>query len=291
MVNNYELARGISLIIASYCGFDRLDRCFETILLQTISADLLEIIVVINGNDDGSIGLVEKLKSKFCNREIILLYTPVKGASFARNLGIKHARREFVVFLDDDDVISSNYLEVLLKYANLDSVTMCQLKNVKSIDIITSKATQSSNEFINFIFKVVVLMRVMTMNACKIIPTKYLHEFQFNTNLRSSEDMVLFSALYIARDIKLVVVPSFETACYYRLLRASSLSRQSTSYDFNIKQRLDVICGIFSGIDDYSRLINPIKLLFLFSRIVGEVLYSIRVFLVNLGRGFIGSRK
>lgn len=71
--------------------------------------------------------------------------------------------------------------------------------------------------------------------------------------------MVLFSALYISRRLSLKVVPRYEQACYYRLARQDSLSRQTISYDFNIRQRLAVMSGILRSIDDRSQLSHPVK--------------------------------
>lgn len=286
MVDQSNLTKGISLIIVSYCGVKRLEKCLESVMSQTIAANLIEVIIVINGRDDGSIRLIQELTYKLANFEIKMLYTPEKGVANARNLGIAQARREFTVFLDDDDVISPNYLAGLFKYADLESLTLCQLKNISSptaLAEVSSCLHQTSNSVcLNWLFAVVTVMRVMTMNACKIVPTKYLREFKFDVNLKSSEDMVLFSALYISRRLSLKVVPRHEQACYYRLARQDSLSRQTISYDFNIRQRLAVISGILRSIDDRSKLAHPVKFGFFLSRVLGEVMYSVRILVNNI---------
>lgn len=277
-----NFASGISLIIVSYCGVKRLQRCLESVMHQTIAANLVEIIIVINGHDDGSLELIQELTPKLTGFEIKNIYTPLKGVANARNLGIMQAQREFSAFLDDDDVISPNYLAGLFKYADLESITMCQLKNISSQSMLDYMPALSSRRYLNVMSAIITVMRVMTMNACKIVPTKYLREFKFDPDLNSSEDMVLFSALYISRSLALKVVPFQEQACYYRLVRHNSLSRQTMSYDFNIRQRLAVISGILRSIDDRSKLANPLKLVFFLSRVLGEALYSVRILLSNI---------
>lgn len=47
--------------------------------------------------------------------EVNLIYSEHKGVSFARNLGIDFAKGKFLTFIDDDDLVSPNYLEQLSK--------------------------------------------------------------------------------------------------------------------------------------------------------------------------------
>src|SRR5690606_25521633 len=55
----------------------------------------------------------------------------IANASAARNFGIKVAKREFTLFLDDDDYLSKNYLEVMYRYASSDTVVISQIVDVK----------------------------------------------------------------------------------------------------------------------------------------------------------------
>ena len=47
--------------------------------------------------------------------KVSLIYCEHKGVSFARNMGIEFAKGKYLTFIDDDDLVSPNYLEQLSK--------------------------------------------------------------------------------------------------------------------------------------------------------------------------------
>ena len=53
-----------------------------------------------------------------------LLYTEISGVSNARNIGLDNASGEYVCFIDDDDMISNNYLKELYAIAAVDSLVV-----------------------------------------------------------------------------------------------------------------------------------------------------------------------
>jgi len=85
----------ITAIIPSYNRYTLLKRAIESILAQTQSVD--EIIVV----DDGSTDQTQQIQTDFPN--ISYFYQKNRGVSSARNLGIHHAKNEWIAFLDSDD--------------------------------------------------------------------------------------------------------------------------------------------------------------------------------------------
>lgn len=93
----------VSVIIPSYnCG-RFLPETLDSVLAQTFRD--YEVIVV----DDGSTDNTEQIIKPYTN-SVIYLRGPNKGASAARNRGLKIARGELVAFLDADDVWESEKL-------------------------------------------------------------------------------------------------------------------------------------------------------------------------------------
>lgn len=69
-----------------------------------------EIIIV---NDDDKIDL-----NAFCwVPNLLILQNPSKGAASARNYGAKHAQGDYLLFLDDDMLLTEGAIETLLCYA------------------------------------------------------------------------------------------------------------------------------------------------------------------------------
>ena len=74
-----------------------------------------ELIIVDDGSNDNSCSLISEAQMssdriKFYRRE-----ARPKGASVCRNIGLKHATGEFVLFLDADDLITKNCQNITLK--------------------------------------------------------------------------------------------------------------------------------------------------------------------------------
>jgi len=104
----------ISIIIPIYNSEKYLSRCIENVIGQTYKK--IEIILV----DDGSIDNSRKICYKYAiiDNRIKAISQKNKGSAGARNTGIRHATGEFVFFLDADDFIEKNALEILIAKYN-----------------------------------------------------------------------------------------------------------------------------------------------------------------------------
>ncbi len=82
-------------------------RTLPALLGQQIRADEFEIIVVVDGATDVTATAVRELYPA-CS--LIVIEQPGRGASSARNTGIKSARGELLLFVDDDIVCEPDLL-------------------------------------------------------------------------------------------------------------------------------------------------------------------------------------
>lgn len=103
----------ISVIVPVYNVEDYLDRCIDSIIKQTYKN--IEIIIVDDGSTDKSKNICEKYKKK--DKRIKLYKTTNKGSSYARNYAIKKSKGKYLAFVDSDDYIENNMIEIL--YNNL----------------------------------------------------------------------------------------------------------------------------------------------------------------------------
>ena len=70
-----------------------------------------EVILVDDGSSDSSLSICQKYAKD--DSFFVLFSQKNQGASAARNLGLKHARGEYVLFADSDDRISDEYIRLV----------------------------------------------------------------------------------------------------------------------------------------------------------------------------------
>ena len=85
-----------------------------------------ELIIVDDGSTDASASIVEKIASS--EPRITLLRQPNSGACVARNLAFCHCKGDYVMYLDADDLISPDKIELqveALSHADPKAVAIC----------------------------------------------------------------------------------------------------------------------------------------------------------------------
>lgn len=107
-----------SIIIPSFNGNERIQKCLNSIFSQNFDKDLYEVIIV---DDCSKVPLKEDLKlynfNEGSNIKIIRTLNNLKPGG-ARNLGYKIAKGKYILNIDDDDKFTSNSLSSLYKELN-----------------------------------------------------------------------------------------------------------------------------------------------------------------------------
>ncbi len=98
-----------SVIVPVYNAEKYIAKCIESILNQT--EDDLELILVDDGSPDNSGIICDKYATK--DNRVKVFHQENGGVCAARNTGLKHASGEYLSFVDSDDYLESNALEVL----------------------------------------------------------------------------------------------------------------------------------------------------------------------------------
>lgn len=97
----------LSVVTATFNRRHALECTVPTLLAQDFPAEDYELIFVVDGSTDGTAEMLRGLKPRCALRA---LEQPNRGPSAARNNGIKAARGDLVLFLDDDLLCPPNLL-------------------------------------------------------------------------------------------------------------------------------------------------------------------------------------
>lgn len=93
----------VSVVIPVYNGESLIENCIKHLLAQNYPDDQLEIIVVDNNSSDNTYKIAKK-----CSITVLLCRT--KGPSAARNMGIKAATGDLLLFTDTDCLADKNWV-------------------------------------------------------------------------------------------------------------------------------------------------------------------------------------
>lgn len=103
----------VSVIVPAYNAERWLEAAVASVTAQTVRD--WELVLVDDGSTDGTPALCDRLAAG--DRRIRAFHTPNQGVSAARNLGLKMSMGEWISFLDADDLLHPQFLEVMLDVA------------------------------------------------------------------------------------------------------------------------------------------------------------------------------
>ena len=104
----------ISIIVPVYNSEEYLRLCIESVINQSYKN--IEIILINDGSTDNS-GEICNTYANNDNR-IRVIHTKNNGPATARNIGIENSKGSLTFFIDADDYIENNALELLVKNYN-----------------------------------------------------------------------------------------------------------------------------------------------------------------------------
>lgn len=125
----------ISVVVPVYNTEKYLDKCIKSILNQTFTD--FELILVNDGSSDNSINILKKYRNM--DSRVIIIDKNNGGSIKARRDGIKKSKSEYITFVDSDDWLEKNALEISyneLKKSNSDVAVFNMYKVIDKLGLI-----------------------------------------------------------------------------------------------------------------------------------------------------------
>lgn len=137
----------VSVIVTSYNYGLYIERCLRSLLSQNFNPKNYEVIVVDDASTDNTLQVVEKFK-QYENFRLIAL-TENKGVAEASNRGIRESLGQFVVRVDADDYVSSNFVLFLSEYLEANNGLLgvgCDFVKVNNSEEVLGRFHASENQ-------------------------------------------------------------------------------------------------------------------------------------------------
>ena len=254
----------VSIIVPVYNVESYLKRCLESIINQTYKN--IEIILIDDGSTDNSSSICDNYQE--IDKRIKVIHQKNMGLSSARNKGLEIATGDYIWFIDSDDYIELNSLEVIIPYLkkydivvfNYNEIINKKITKIKSFynynDIETKYLLSHCNawnkiykrELFNnnlfpekHIYEDLYLIPTLILKTNKIVfLDKYLYNYvQRNNSLKNSANNTLdriyaLNNLYIKLNNK--YKEEVEYLFIYNLLITSLIEEVTNNCKYNIKE-------------------------------------------------------
>ena len=228
----------ISVIIPTYKPGLYLRDCLLSLSNQSLPYSEYELILVLNGpSTPYRSQLEESLSSLNSDLNSKIEYTSTPGVSNARNIGINSSRGEYIVFIDDDDLVSCDYLSSLLSLADESRLVIANMLDFVESPLETSEGYIAKAFNCNKLRNRIGLIHGSSFfsSSCgKLIPRKIIGNKRFDTSFRLGEDSLFMASL--SNKVQNITLTSHVTT-YYRRVRPQSASRSHYSF----KDRLNSV--------------------------------------------------
>lgn len=100
---------GVSVIVPCYNVEAYLEKCVESLMNQTV--DNYEVLLIDDGSKDSTPEMVDMFAKKY-KKKVKAFHKKNGGLSDARNFGIKRATGEYLMFVDSDDWVDEQFIEL-----------------------------------------------------------------------------------------------------------------------------------------------------------------------------------
>lgn len=208
----------ISVIIPTFKPKDYLWECLDSLKNQDIEKEKYEVLIILNGEKEPYYSDILSYINKNQLSNFKLNYTNLAGVSNARNIGLDISQGENIVFIDDDDYISRNYLRALNDKVEENTIVVT---NNLMFGSLSKLKVKNNIEFIedNYSNDIIKNKRNFDVVSRKIIPKNIIGITRFRQELKNSEDTVFM--IEISKNIKAIKTTS-KNVIYYRRVRENS---------------------------------------------------------------------
>lgn len=110
----------VSVIIPTFNRPKLLAQAVKSVLKQTVHP--LEIIIINNGSKPEYLNELSRIGHS-CDAINLIHLQSNKGPGYARNIGIENSKGDWILFLDDDDVLAPDFIESCVQSISIEEIT------------------------------------------------------------------------------------------------------------------------------------------------------------------------
>lgn len=232
----------ISVIVPTYKPLAYLWECLDSIYNQTFPKSDYELVLVLNGcNEPYNTPILDWL-SKHKDLNVQFFQTDTGGVSNARNIALDNAKGEYMTFIDDDDYVSSGFLQELFANSSKECVA---ISNTVAFDDVSKEVQDDyivAKDFKKCLLKgnasLVDARRFFAGPVRKLLHRDIIGKRRFNRMFKNGEDTLF---MFLVSDRIRRISCTSENAIYYRRIREDSANMHKRSFLNRLENSLNLI--------------------------------------------------
>jgi len=225
----------VSIVIPTYNYSTYVMTAIQSCLDQTYPN--IEIIV----GDDGSTDKTRELVEKNFGEKVMYIFQENSGVSAARNKGMHQARGEFLTFLDADDYLTPESIELRMdifrRYPDIGIVVGESYTKNAGGDKLSYRPRQKADIVGKRFHEDLLLKRLAFATCTALVRSSLAKQVEFPPHISNGEDIAYFTRIF------------FSTDGYYLARPTAVIVHHPDSQRYNIekikKQNLDLVRTIF----------------------------------------------
>lgn len=204
----------VSVVVTCYNHEKYIAKCIKSIFEQTYQN--IELIVFNDGSTDRSGEIISALLRESPFKETKYFSGANQGVVKVRNAALEQITGEYLLFVDSDNFLNKNHIEVLLKEArkNRADIAYCQIWDFEA-------KHNMLRENLDFSLEDELVHNSIDMSS--LVSTKVIKNVKFDENLKNLEDYDFWLNLILNNGAKAFFVR--ETKLNYRVLNDSRSQR------------------------------------------------------------------
>lgn len=225
----------VSIIVPVYNAELYLEECINSILEQTYKN--LEIILIDDGSTDNSFEIMKQYSEN--DSRVQSLSISNSGPGKCRNVGLDIFSGDFVMFVDSDDMLYNDMVEILIKKVNTASdIAMCKFsKDIKTFGTGDKSLVNQTESFIDSVKQMNSPGFASAGPYSKLYGKNIFSKLRF-PDIPMYEDSAI--SLQILSNAKEVVFINY-VGYYYRFNPESITNKKVSEKNFSILDKTDIV--------------------------------------------------
>ena len=258
----------MSVIIPVYNAEKYLSQCLNSVINQNLQD--IEIICVNDGSEDNSLGILNHYSK--LDKRIKIINQENRGIGVSRNIALNQALGDYVLFVDSDDFLNENVLEILYSNAISNDSDLVMFK-FNLYDDTENRFVEvgfqldnlfGNKDYENFIFSYKHIKKYVLNSSFAAWSKLYKKKFLDKFNLSFQEGIFYEDVLFHVESLVYASSISFlpHSIYNYRISNPNSIMNSNQNVFDIIK-----VCYLVENFLFFSSLLNEFKIEFIIFKI------------------------